>query len=216
MSREVTKEHKAFYYVISGIATIALILVLGFWLLGGAAKEAKEGASQAQGTNERQAEEIIQTEREADVVNRTLRGEAGNPEAPTRPPTLAEIVGTIEDFCVEESCRGLEGERGPAGPLGPTGPLGSDGQAGVDGADGTDGAPGPPGPQGEPGEDGADGAPGEDGAAGAQGPPGRPPTDAEIDVAVQRFCSQPDEPCRAQTAPAEPTPTEPPPAEPAQ
>ena len=108
-----------------------------------------------------------------------------------------EPVAPPPEQSVGETAAGPAGERGPMGPPGPpgrdavgrdgpsgaVGPPGPAGERGPPGAGGMDGATGSQGPQGQPGRDGVDGQPG------APGPQGPGPTDAQVQSAVDAYCS---------------------------
>jgi hypothetical protein len=136
------------------------------------------------------------SKRRVDKLIKTVKGDPGEKGEPGRVPSLPEIVVSIEECRTEGRCRGPK-----LGPVGPTGPMGSDGMngksiVGPQGPAGPSGPSGPPGKDGEDGEDGKDGAKGAPGTNGQNGTNGRPPTDAELDAAIARYCQQPDEPCR--------------------
>jgi hypothetical protein len=75
-----------------------------------------------------------------------VRGERGDRGEPGRPPTMAEIMAGIQQWCASNAgCRGADG---------PSGQQGNPGIDGQPGAPGADGAPGPAGPQGATGPQG--------------------------------------------------------------
>lgn len=90
------------------------------------------------------------------------QGIPGVPGPVGPPPSFAEVVAALAQYCQGGRCRG------PAGPAGEDGAPGPRGFAGDDGATGPQGPPGqsvtgPPGPQGPRGETGASGPRGEPG-----------------------------------------------------
>lgn len=123
------------------------------------------------------------------------------PRGPAGPPGKAGPPGPIGP-------RGSTGQRGPAGPQGPRGQRGPPGSGAGESIPGPRGPTGPPGQRGPAGPRGQRGPPGSGagesipgprgpagprgsaGPPGQAGPPGRPPTEAEIRLAIEKYLEE--------------------------
>jgi hypothetical protein len=196
--------HVVWYVAAAGVVALVAWLV---W----AVADTNHRLEQADETLDQQAEAIA-TSRENQ--ERLARSAESNADAAAVLADQVRKLGErplITPDDLPEVIPGPPGQRGPMGPVGP-GPSAAEIQSAVavycqsgrcDGRDPTTGqvaaavaaycdrrgeCRGPRGAPGQDGQDGEDGAPGADGRDGADGADAPPPTQAQVDAAVARYC----------------------------
>lgn len=190
MPRVPVPSARAVQAAIVGAVVVAIALML--WLIFTVAQLASElddaerqslqnrAAAQALAEQVRSlGEKPITSAPEAVPGPQGVQGIQGIPGPMGPPPSLAQVVAALADYCADGRCRGAAGVDGDDGKPGPRGAPGES----------ITGPAGPPGPKGEPGESvtGPAGPRGEQGERGATGPQGEPgPTCPEGYTAQQR------------------------------
>lgn len=187
------------------VLIMVLLMGIGGWLIYDAVKgQAERGTNLAQQVKDACSDPTIDTHdlgalcRTADdVVEQTPtiiegtkgdKGDQGNPGKPGPPPSNLAVAGAVARFCSGGACDGKDGKNATAAQVA---------QAVARFCTSRGDCVGPPG---------ADGADGTNGTNGSDGPP---PTDAQVQAAVNSYCSQESNPCQGPKGdPGDPAPAD--------